>query len=170
MPYRHNNNKKKRSHLTFTCSLVEQKKAKLGGLLSPAALLERLLSCPWASSGVLRLAKIFPGFIAHGCLREIIFQLRKKKKRKKDFCSRGSAISRRIFPPKSAWDCLEKGESEGGLTKFRVPRLACLLGGSPTGRPCPEQQRGCHLRLSQLLYFNYYYFFKGEWGFASDVT
>lgn len=107
-----------------------RKKDNVGGLQRLAVLLERLLSRLWASSGLLRLARIFPGFIAHVCIREIIFQLRKKKKRK-DFCSRGLAISRRIFASKSAWDCLEKGEREAGLAKFHVPGLASLLGGGP---------------------------------------
>lgn len=54
-----------------------RRKDKLSGLQSLSAPLQRLLSCLWAFSGLLRLTREFPGFIAHGSVREIIFQLRK---------------------------------------------------------------------------------------------
>lgn len=55
-----------------------KRKDKLSGLQSLSALLRRLLSWLWAFSGLLRLTSEFPGFTAHGSVREIIFQLRKK--------------------------------------------------------------------------------------------
>lgn len=110
-----------------------RRKDKLSGLQSLSALLQRLLSCLWAFSGLLRLTREFPGFIAHGSVRENNFP--DKKKKKKDFCSRDLAISRRIFASKSSWDCLGKGESEPDLAKSHVTGLApCLEGPDPKTR------------------------------------
>lgn len=105
-----------------------RRKDKLSGLQSLSAPLQRLLSCLGAFSGLLRLTREFPGFIAHGSVGEIIFRLRKKKY----FYSWDLAISRRIFASKSSWDCLENGESEAELAKSRVTGLApCLEGPDP---------------------------------------
>lgn len=116
-----------------------RRKDKLSGLQSLSALLQRSLSCLWAFSGLFRLTGEFPGFIAHGSVREVIFQLRQKKY----FCNRDLAISRRIFASKSSWDCLENGESEAELTN-PVPQgwhPACRV---PTPKPVPQQDRSCH--------------------------
>lgn len=118
-----------------------RRKNKLSGLQSLSALLQRLLSCLWAFSGLLRLTREFPGFIAHGSARENNFPDKKKKKKI-------SAVGTWQFHAGSllqslrgiAWkrervnQILPNPVSQGWHPAWRVP----------TPKPVPEQDRSCH--------------------------
>lgn len=145
---------RKKSRRTFMCSPMEGKKAKLGGLQSlSSALLGRLLPRLWASSGRLRSARIFPGFVAHGCAREIIFQLREKKKKKR-FLQPGLGNFTQDLRFKVRVGLPGRGRERSRARQIPCPRAGIPRGGVPTRPALPEQDGGCHLGLLQLPNFH----------------
>lgn len=136
MPYRH----KKKSRLTFLCSLMEEKRQSewFAKFISPVAkVLIMSVGIFWSSSFDQRIPRVYSPRLCPGN--------HFPAKKKIFFCSRDLAISRGIFASKSSRDCLEKGESEAELSKSRVTGLAPYLEGSDpktrsrTGRELPPR-------------------------------
>lgn len=110
-----------------------RRKDKLSGLQSLSALLQRLLSCLWAFSGLLRLTREFPGFIAHGSVRENNFP--DKKKKKKRFLQSGLGNFTQDLCFKVFVGLPGKGREWTRSRQIPCHRAGTLLGGSRPQNP-----------------------------------